>query len=56
MAAAKVDPLLGPQPVHDLELLREHLHAHARLRERESERAVLALHPAGADAELDAPA
>jgi hypothetical protein len=42
--------------MHDLELLGEHLHAHARRRERKAERAVLALHPAGSEPELDPPA
>ena len=50
---AEVDAVLGPEPVHDLELLREHLQADGRLRERKAVGAVLALHPAGAEAELD---
>ena len=53
VAAVEVDVLLRPEPVHDLELLGEHLHADAGLREREAEGAVLALHPAGAEPELD---
>ena len=56
VAAAEVDAVLRPEPVHDLQLLREHLDAHARLREREAERAVLPFHPAGAEPELDAAA
>ena len=51
--AVEVDVRLRPEPVHDLELLGEHLHAHGRLREREAEGAVLPLHPAGAEPELD---
>ena len=42
-----------PEPVHDLELLGEHREPLARLREREAVGAVLALHPAGAEPELD---
>ena len=42
--------------MHDLELLREPFDANGRLRELEAERAVLALHPAGAQSELDASA
>ena len=53
MRAAEVDALLGPEPVHDLELLGEHREPRGGLREREAVRAVLALHPAGAEAELD---
>src|SRR5262249_43945825 len=51
--AAEVDPLLGPEPVHDLDLLGAHLDAYPRLGEREAVRAVLALVPAGAHPELD---
>ena len=42
--------------MHDLELLGEHLDAHGCLREGEAEGAVLALHPACAEPELDPPA
>ena len=55
VAASEVDAVFRPEAVHDLELLGEHLEPHARLREREPVRAVLALHPAGADPELDPP-
>jgi hypothetical protein len=48
--------LLCPQPVHDLELLGEHREPRGGLRERETVGAVLALHPTGAEAELDAAA
>jgi hypothetical protein len=51
--SAEVDVLLGPEPVHDLELFGEHLQADGRLRKWEAVGTVLALHPAGADAELD---
>ena len=53
VVAAEVDARLRPEPVHELELLGEHGEADARLREREAVGAVLALHPAGAEAELD---
>ena len=52
MAAVDRDPVLGPEPVHDLELLSEHLLAHARGRERKAERLVLALHPPRPEPEL----
>ena len=51
--AVEVDALLRPEPVDDLDLLGEHLDPRPRLREREAVRAVLALHPAGAEPELD---
>ena len=45
-----------PEPVDDLELLGEAREPLARLGEREAVGAVLALHPAGAEPELDPPA
>ena len=47
---------VGPCAAHDRELLLEHLHARAQRREGEAVRLVLALVPAGAEAELDAAA
>jgi hypothetical protein len=46
----------SPVPVHDLELLGQHVHALALRRERKPVGGVLGLVPAGADAELDPPA
>src|SRR5436305_713871 len=54
--AEEVDAVLLPEPVHDLELLREHRDARRRVGEREAVRTVLALHPACAEPELYAPA
>src|SRR4051812_9924607 len=54
--AAEVDAILRPEAVHDLELLREHREPCLRLGKREAIRTVLALHPAGAETELDAAA
>src|SRR5207245_490714 len=48
--------LLAQQAMHDLQLLGEARHPLARGREVDAVRLVLALHPARADAELDAPA
>ena len=65
LGVERVDPVvlagererpLGPLAVHDLELLGEHPHALAERREREAVGGVLALVPARAEAELDAPA
>ena len=49
----EVDALVRPEPVHDLELLREHRDARRRFGEREAVGEVLALHPARAEPELD---
>ena len=53
MLALERDVLLGPEPVHDLDLLGEVLEPLAQRRKRESEGFVLELVPAGAHPELD---
>ena len=51
--ALERDVLLGPEPVHDLDLLGEVLEPLAQRRKREPEGLVLELVPAGAHPELD---
>src|SRR3954453_665551 len=52
----EVERMFGPLPVDDLELLGQNRHPLTHRREREAVRGVLALEPAGPDAELDAAA
>jgi hypothetical protein len=54
--ASEVDSLFAPQPVHDLELLGKHRDARRGFGERKAVRAVLTLHPACSEPELDAAA
>ena len=56
MLAPEVERPLGPRAVDDLHLLGQAVEALARAVEREAEGRVLALVPARAEAELDAPA
>ena len=56
MAASEVHALFRPEPMDDLDLLGEHLDPRRRLGEREAVCAMLALHPTGAEPELDPPA